>query len=131
VVQTGRRHYVTGEEWIICLLLSPVNFVGTFCDFGTRRTDIMIRACLCYGVMHVVLLQLEELNFCTVHQFGRSQSIHIGNSFFHTVEQFKYLVTTITNQNSAQEEIKGSLKSGNACFHSVRNVLRSGLVTKF
>ena len=53
MVQTGRRHYVTGEEWIICLLLSPVNFVGTFCDFGTRRTDSMIRACLCYGVMHV------------------------------------------------------------------------------
>jgi len=39
------------------------------------------------------------------------------------VEEFKYLGTTLTNQNSVQEEIKGGLKSGNACCHSVQNLL--------
>jgi hypothetical protein len=41
------------------------------------------------------------------------------------VEQFKYLGTTLTNQNSIPEEIKSRLQSGNACCHSVQNVLSS------
>jgi hypothetical protein len=35
-----------------------------------------------------------------------------GNNSFETVEQFKYLSTTITNQISIHEEIKSRLKSG-------------------
>jgi hypothetical protein len=38
------------------------------------------------------------------------------------VEQFIYLGTALTDQNSIQEEIKSSLKSGNACYHSVQNL---------
>ena len=52
------------------------------------------------------------------------------NSPFEMVKQFKYLVTTVTNQNSIQEEIKSRLKSGNACYHSVRNLLCSSLLSK-
>ena len=37
------------------------------------------------------------------------------NSSFGSVEQFKYLGTTLTNQNSIQEEIKSRLQSDNAC----------------
>jgi hypothetical protein len=33
--------------------------------------------------------------------------------------------TTLTNQNSLQQEIKSRLKSGNACYHSVQNLLLS------
>jgi len=39
------------------------------------------------------------------------------------VEDFTYLGTTLTNQNSMQEEIKSRMKSGNACYHSVQNLL--------
>ena len=52
------------------------------------------------------------------------------NSSFTGVEEFKYLGTTLTNQNSIQEEIKGRLKSGNACYHSVQNLLSSRLLSK-
>jgi len=33
-------------------------------------------------------------------------------------------------QNSIQEEIKSRLKSGNACYHSVQNLLSSRLLSK-
>ena len=46
------------------------------------------------------------------------------------VEEFKYLGTTLTNQNFIAEEIKGRLKSGNACYHSVQNLLSSRLLSK-
>ena len=37
---------------------------------------------------------------------GRGHNIEIDNSSFDRVEEFKYLATTLTNQNSIQEEIK-------------------------
>jgi hypothetical protein len=44
--------------------------------------------------------------------------------------KLKYFGTTLTNQNSIQEEIKNRLKSGNACYHSVQNLLFSSLLSK-
>ena len=38
--------------------------------------------------------------------------------------------TTLTNQNSITEEIKSRLRSGNACYHSVQNLLCSRLLSK-
>ena len=57
-------------------------------------------------------------------------SIKIDNSSFERVEEFKYLGTASTHQNSIQEEIKSRLKSGNACYHSVQNFLSSSLIHK-
>ena len=49
---------------------------------------------------------------------------------FERVEEFKYLGTTLTNQNSIVEEINSRLRSGNACYHSVQNLLSSRLLSK-
>ena len=54
----------------------------------------------------------------------------IDNTSIERVEEFKYLGTTITDQNSIQEEIKSKLKLGNACYHSVQNLLSSRLLFK-
>jgi hypothetical protein len=43
----------------------------------------------------------------------------IANKSFENVSQFKYLESTVTNENSSQGEIKMRLNSGNACIHSV------------
>ena len=61
---------------------------------------------------------------------GRIQSMKMDNSSIERVEEFKYLGTTLRNQNSIQEEIKNSLKSGNASYHSVHNRLSSSFVSK-
>jgi hypothetical protein len=46
------------------------------------------------------------------------------------VKDFKYLGPTFTNQNSIEEEIKSRLKSENASYHSVQNLLSSSWLSK-
>ena len=54
----------------------------------------------------------------------------VHNSTFERVEEFKYLGTNLTNPNSIAEEIKSRLRSGNAFYHSVQNLLSSRLLPK-
>jgi len=54
----------------------------------------------------------------------------IDNSSIERVEEFKYLGTMLTNQNSIHEEIKRRLKLGSACYYSVQNLLSSRLLSK-
>ena len=61
---------------------------------------------------------------------GRIHSVRMDNSTFGRVEEFKYLGTTVMHQNSVPEEIKSRLRLGNACYHSVQNVLSTGLLSK-
>ena len=61
---------------------------------------------------------------------GRGHSVKLDNISIERVEEFKYLGTTFTDQNSIQEEIKSRLKLGNACYYSVQNLLSSRLLSK-
>jgi hypothetical protein len=61
---------------------------------------------------------------------GLNLDLKIGNICFEGVEQFRYLGTTITNQNLIQEEIKRILNSGNVCYHSVHYHMSSRLLPK-
>jgi hypothetical protein len=54
----------------------------------------------------------------------------MANRCFENMAQFKYFGTTVTNQNLIQEEIRRRLKSRNACYHSVQNLLPSRLLSK-
>jgi len=56
--------------------------------------------------------------------------VRIDNITFERVEEFKYLITTLTNKNSILEEIKSILRSGNACYHSVQNLLSFRFLSK-
>jgi hypothetical protein len=61
---------------------------------------------------------------------GQNQTIRIANESFEKVAKFKNLGTTLTHQNDIHDEIKSRLNSGNACYHSVQNLLSSRLILK-
>ena len=61
---------------------------------------------------------------------GLSHTMKVDNSSIERVEEFKYLRMTLTNQNSIQKEITSRLKLGNACYHSLQNLLSSSLLSK-
>ena len=61
---------------------------------------------------------------------GQSHNMKSDNRFFERVEEIKYLGTTLTNKSSIHEKINSILKSGNACYHSVQNLLSSSCYPK-
>jgi hypothetical protein len=46
------------------------------------------------------------------------------------VAKFRYIGTTLTDQNHMHEEIKSRLNSGNGCYHSVHSLLSSRLLSR-
>jgi hypothetical protein len=56
---------------------------------------------------------------------GQNQNIRTANELFENVAKFKYSGMTLINQNGIHDENKSRLHSGNACYHSVQNLLSS------
>ena len=86
-----------------------------------------------YRVINKVEVSADKTKYMVMSRdqnAGRIQSVRIDNSTFERVEEFKYLGTTLTIQNSIGEEIKSRLRSGNACYHSVQNLLSSRLLSR-
>jgi hypothetical protein len=54
---------------------------------------------------------------------AQKHRLKIVNRSFEGVAKFKYLGTTLTDQNCMNKEIKSSLNSGNACYHSVKSLV--------
>jgi len=77
-----------------------------------------------------MLIKLSKWSCLEIRIQDEFTNIKTDNSSFERVEEFKYFETTLTYQNSIQEEIKSRLKSGNASYHSVQNILSSSLLSK-
>jgi hypothetical protein len=59
---------------------------------------------------------------------GQNQNVRIANKSFEKMTKFKYLATTLTNQNDIYDEIKSRLNSVNACYYSFQSLLSSRII---
>jgi hypothetical protein len=73
--------------------------------------------------------RLKLANLCIISS-NRPILTEIANRWLENASQFRYLETTVTNQNLIQEEIKKGWNSGNAYYHSAQNLLPSRLLSK-
>jgi hypothetical protein len=61
---------------------------------------------------------------------GQTHDMEAANGTFENVARFRYLETTVTNQNLIHEEIKRRSNSGSSCYNSVQNLSSSRLLYK-
>jgi hypothetical protein len=106
-----------------------VNLLGHNIDTVKKNTETLIDARNDVG-LEINIEKTKYMLLSCLWNVGQNQDIKIATRPFENVSQFKYLGTTVTNQNLIQEEIKRILNSGNAYYCSVQNLLSSHLHSK-
>ena len=108
---------------------NDVNILGGSVRTVKKNAEALVAATKEIGLE----VNAHKTKYMTVSRDQNKERIHsmkMDNSSIERVEEFKYLGTTLTNENSIQEEIKCRLKLGNACYYSVQNLLSSSLLSK-
>jgi hypothetical protein len=108
---------------------NDVKLLGDNIDTIKKNTETLIDASKEVG-MEMNVEKTKYMLLSPHENIGQNWSVEIANRLFENVSHFEYLGTTVTNQNLFQKQIKKRLSSGNACYHSVQNLLYSRLASK-
>jgi sorting nexin-29 len=106
-----------------------VNLLGDKIDTIKENTETLIDASKEVG-LNINVGKTKYMSLSHHNNASKSRDIKLANRLFENVSKLKYLATTSTNQNAIQKEIKRRLISGNACYHSLQNLLYSRLLSK-
>jgi hypothetical protein len=106
-----------------------INLMGDGINTIQENTETLLEASIDIGLE----INAEKTKYMIMSRHpnsGQNQKIRIANESFENVAKFKYLRTTLTNQNEIYDEIKSRLNSGNTFYYSVQNILSSRLIYK-
>jgi hypothetical protein len=106
-----------------------VNLLGDSVNIIKENSETLLEASRDIGLE----INAEKTKYMIMPRYsnsGENQNIRIVNESFEKVEKFKYLRTTLIDQNDIRDEMKSRINSGNDCYYSVQNRLSSRLISK-
>jgi hypothetical protein len=117
-VQENQEGLILNGSHKLLVCADDVNIVGENIDTIQKNTVALLYASKEVG-LEVNPEKTKYMLVSRCQKAGQRQTINIANRSFEDVARFKFLETTLTDQNCIHEEIKNRLNSGNACYHPV------------